>query len=484
MRNLRLTAYELRRLIRQPLTWGVLGLMLAICASTSTGLLQLFIQSQQYSSPINNYDQTAIDRYLFNPVVSSLIPCGLAIVLALLVQFEQAKRNNVRAIVHTITDPGAQYARVLAGMLAIAVLSAVINAAALYPYIASKLGSMFNWTVYLHCWGWLYLGGLILFLLLSAGIYLVFQNLFITMLFMMLLAFLLPIQIAMEFGRLLRMFEWIRTPFESLSDGSGNDLQFRILRYYRCIWLLIGVGIFMLGQILLRRNGVRIINVIPLKRRLLPMTVLAVTAMGVALMVPLEPATARPNPDLRAVMQVDEETGIEMDPELRINDYVTIIDGQLDFAFDAQKRTLRAKFIYELENEMPEKLFTLRLTIPAGMNIRRFDLDGQACAYASPCYDILGSAFYYFQLPQGVSHQLEVEYDGIPWSDFWALTNTISPSYIDFFYAEQLLKHKQPKHPGEHDGSGEFGCLRSEHVVGRSGGKGSGAAARLCGLSV
>ena len=122
MRNLRLTAYELRRLIRQPLTWGVLGLMLAICASTITGALDLFLQGRR--ATIFEYYYTATDRYLLEPLANSLIPCGLGIGLLLMLELDRIKQNNMRTIIHSITDPGGQYARVLTSIAILAVLSA------------------------------------------------------------------------------------------------------------------------------------------------------------------------------------------------------------------------------------------------------------------------------------------------------------------------------------------------------------------------
>ncbi len=423
-------AYEIRRQFRSPIGWGVVFFLVLTVLAYMTGTFYNFFSPRWF---VQN-ESSAMDVYLFQPLCNATLLSGLCVSLYAITDLNRIKRNGVGYLVDSIIDPGKRYFAQTIGLLSVISAGCILGFVTLYPLCKEFLGPFLLWKEFAFFWFVFYWMGLLIFLLFSVALYMMTENILGSMGTVGIVALLPPQMYRIWPGKLATLLQWIQTPVNNLSDGSGNVLAHRLILYYRWVWVLIAGTVYALGQCLLRRNG-RVHGTGGKVKPKLP-AVIAFSVLAIVLVGTLDSEFGIMSGGLRlpGISKIDSETGFILNPTFYTSLYseTECLEGTVDIVLDGKKGSLALDGTFLLDSPKETAAY---MQIPAGTEVTQLSINGLPVIFAcdSKNEEIMG--YCYFNIPAG-EIELQVEYSGIPKNYYIALDSVISESYIniDLYY--------------------------------------------------
>lgn len=431
MRTLRLTGHELGRLLRQKRSWLFLAVVMLLPIILCTDMFGL---GQRY------YSGTMSTVLMLQPAKLALVFAGLTVAIFVLLELQRMQRAGMDALMGSATSPVGHAVRQTLALLAVMLGAVLVAICVLLPYTAAVMGSIFDVQTFLWCWLLLYYGGLVLCILLAAGVYLISRSLEVGVIVVGLAVVFDGIQpFAGPF-----LLPWLSTAVVSLSDATGSQTQFFMLLYTRLVWLPAALGVYLLGVLCVRRYGMGLARSFlhHCRKAALPVALAALVAAS-ALLAAGQPLIDN-GPILKARQYIDPKTGIvtvhtdydSMQVKADQNPNLNLTSGQAEMFVNKDTHRLEATVRYTLVSRSDGEAVLPLINAP-GLDIHEVLLDGRPMPFTKEKNDSFMHSVYYVSL-SGLEPKaaLEIRFGGYPRNrrDAQVISTCITDKFVMLMY--------------------------------------------------
>ena len=450
--TMRLTGVELRRLLVNKKTYLIIALNVAVIALGFVPFLRDLLADVFSVKPTSVTMQTILYPFSLGGLGGAIL-WGIRLIL-------DADRFKSNGTTHMVNAYAAGKRLTMATLLAYmicACMTTVISVAVYLPVASARMEYYFDFGRYLLYTFTAMLPSILITLLVCDGLYMIMQNVSISVICLMILT-------AVQFSTFARMnifLRWNMPQFMNVSDSYGSFGNMRFQLYTRVLLLAMAVGFRGLGVLFSRRYQFG------------PFRSLGKNCKEVKGLVPVVVAFA-----LGAVMIV-KEPFIDHSPvvaysagaysETLFEYSADALYSEADVHFDTFLGTVKGKLTIQLTDVLTPDL---TFQIHSGIKIKRVTLDGEELEY-SVDYDTenpdninLANQIGVIKNPELKAGELVIEYEGYPASsnsafqkDGYALYDSIEPDYINvgaetimpvFFGIAATTEHVYVNLPADH----------------------------------
>lgn len=425
MKELRITFYEISRLLRIRRTW------IFVFIFTFTPVLLC----TDYFGLGNSYSGSMSGVFMLQPAKVAVFAGVLAAAVLTLLELHRLRKFRMNIIIETITSPAKNCLRLTGAILAVTFCSVLLSMCFVLPYTAVSMGNIFQLRPFLACWGLLYFGGILTAVLLAAGLYMITQSFDISLILLCILvmmSFFLP---SLGPGTNYLLY-WVQTNIDTFSDATESLLVIDRMAYTRLVSLLAAAGIFTLGLTCVRKYGKNLIQSFfqGSKRIVTPVLALFLLFGGCYLFVH-EPYIDK-GPILKSTRSVDTDTGIvvyntdgsSFNVDNSVNRQVSFSTGKATVAVDTNTRLLSGQVEYLFSNPTERKQ-DVPFQVTPGLDFKEVYENDKKIAFTKNPADNYNASVYHLQLTGDKEGVLRIVYGGSPKGgndcqrSFWGITD-------------------------------------------------------------
>ncbi len=434
---LRRLKQELKRLFYTKQTW----LLVAVIV-----LGPVLIVTDFFGIGTRVYDTTISNVLILHPARLSLYISAFSLMAFTLLQLQKLYNSSMYTILEATVDPLTQIVLQTVAIGIITIASVCVSILVLYPYTALTMGTLFSFLKFIRTWVYVYLIGMLITLLISSGIFLIFRNFEVSLIFMSALMLFSVGQSEESYY----LVHWLQTSVTSIADGTESTLRFKVMLSTRLVGVLISIGIYTVGLLCIRRysRGIPGSVIKNICHAVIPfLLVFSLVACG--FYTNNDPLYWQDKNDVTSLMEyyVDEETQtIEVDDsadteyrqrmhdhEEQFNIYVKWLEMDTEIVIERDR--LRGKTTFLLDNrskDLKEQELTIELI--RGIEPTEILCNGQPLDFSVGDFNFVDWYYYHFTLPAGLDDvTLEVFFAGFPKgsTDTTEIIYSITEQYVE-----------------------------------------------------
>ncbi|MGI6664618.1 MAG: hypothetical protein ACOX3W_04295 [Christensenellaceae bacterium] len=415
--------FEFKRIFAKRLTWLFLFLQFIMPVMVTTNLFGLI--PKQINATIS-------DAYILEPAKLSLIISAVLMVLFTLLELRHTYNENTYALLQVSTNPLRQMFIHVLAIICISIITILPTMLVMGAYTAVEMQSLFSLAQFLQIWLALYLWGVLLVIVLTAGLYMSINNAEIVFIFVMLLIVFSITRSPQTYynKQSAYLLYWLQTFASFMADGIQDTVQIEVVVYTRLVYTAIMIVVYVFGLLCVRKYGKGAIGSLVYNSRnvLLPCLLVA-GIVGSTALVKEEP--------FFAVNSVSEQFEFYWDAEAAIiqseSDFSTIYDYQAEFNnyhimqhksntefyIDSEKKIVKGENSVVISHDgTGDEQQRITVKFAAGINITSVHFGGEAVVHIKDDFSYGGWEYYHIWIPSNFEKEtLNITYEGRPLND-------------------------------------------------------------------
>lgn len=407
MKEIRLTLYEINRLLRVRTTWLFLAAIMLAPILLSTDMLGLG----------NNYYGTMSNVFILLPAKQAAFIGASAALFLTLMELHRMAKYRMNTIIETATNPVGNSLRQTAALILAAALSVFAALCVLLPYTLMTMGSVFKILPFVACWIYIYFGAILITILLASGFYMITRSLDISFIMM---GILIVISLFSTRNSSYLLF-WVQTTVSYLSDATESILQIDVILYNRLVWLLASSAVYVFGLAGIRRYGKNLFDSILLSLRKVVLPSLAIVLSLSCLFSIFNEPFFDNGPIIKSKRAVDPDTGIIVynydEKSFKVdraqNNAVYFMNNTADIIVDTNKRLVKGEATYTVRNSSGKEQ-DVPFSISPGLDFLEIYENDVKIDFAKNELDNFAESVYHLKLTADEEATLRIVYEGYP----------------------------------------------------------------------
>ncbi|MBE5922836.1 MAG: M1 family metallopeptidase [Lachnospiraceae bacterium] len=432
--TMRLTGVELRRLLMNKKTYLLIALNMAFVALGFVSPLKNLL-----SNVLSVFAESVTTSNIIYPFCLGGLGGSILWGIGLIMDADRFKSNGTSHMVNAYAAGRKITLATLFAYMLCALITTILSVIVYLPVCSAKTEYYFDFGRYLIYTFTAMLPGILMTLLVCDGLYMISQNICISVILLLILT-------AAQFTKIACMnifFRWNMPQFMNVSDSYGSYGNVRFQIYTRVLLLFVAIGFRALGVMFARRYQYGIIKSFAKNCTEIKGLIPIVLAFAIAIVMIVK----EPFIDHSPVMAYSNDYSyMDIDDE-----YIGMASAsEADIHFNTVLGTLKGKLTMKLKDVATEEM---NFTINSGIKIKSVTLDGKPLDFDvkyntdNPNDLNLAEMAGVIHNPGKKTGEMVIEYSGYPafanscfQKDGYKLYDSIEPDYINVG-AETLMPY-------------------------------------------